>query len=186
MKRVLPLLLVFLLLTGCGKNNSELDQAMDIRDRLLKSNGCKFDAVITADYGEKVYTFSMYCESDSKGDLVFRVTDPETISGITGTVSQNGGNLTFDNQALAFELLADGQVTPVSAPWLLIHTLRSGYLTFCGKDGDTLHIVIDDSYADDALQLDIWTDANGAPIRGEILWKGRRVLSMDVRNFTYA
>lgn len=185
MKRMLPLLLVCLLLTGCGGNNSELDQAMAIRDRLLKSGGCTFDAVITADYGEKVYTFSMYCESDAQGKLTFRVTDPATISDITGTVSDNGGDLTFDDQALAFELLADGQVTPVSAPWLLIHTLRSGYLTSCGRDGDTLHIVIDDSYADDALQLDIWVDTGGAPIRGEILWKGRRVLSMDVRNFTY-
>lgn len=185
MKRLLPLMLIVMLLAGCGRSNSELDQAMAIRDRLLKSNGCEFDAVITADYGKKVYTFSMHCQADSQGKLTFRVTDPETISGITGTVSELGGKLTFDDQALAFELLADGQVTPVSAPWLLIHTLRGGYLTSCGRDGDELHIVIDDSYADDALQLDIWTDSAGVPTRGEILWKGRRVLSIDVRSFTY-
>lgn len=185
MKRLLPALLVIMLLAGCGGKNTELDRAMAIRDRLLKSNGCAFDAVITADYGEKVYTFSMYCEADALGKLTFRVTDPETISGITGTIAESGGNLTFDDQALAFEMLADGQVTPVSAPWLLVHTLRSGYLTACGRDGENLHIVIDDSYADDALQMDIWVDAEDAPVRGEFLWKGRRVLSIDVRNFTY-
>lgn len=185
MKRMIGVLIAVVLLTGCASGNSELDRAMALRAKLLESEGCTFDAVISADYGDKVYTFSMNCQADQQGSLSFTVTDPETISGITGTVSQEGGNLTFDGQVLAFELLADGQVTPVSAPWLLIHTLRGGYLTSCGKDTDGLRIAIDDSYEEDALHLDIWTDASDIPVRAEILWQGRRILSLEIRNFTF-
>ena len=59
MKRILSVLLVLVLLAGCGSSGSELDRMLEFRQQLLNSNGCKFDAVITADYGEKIYTFTM-------------------------------------------------------------------------------------------------------------------------------
>ena len=184
MKRFLAILLMAVLLTGCGAEQ-QMDRALTLRDRLLKSQGCTFDAEITADYGDAVYAFRMECQADSLGDLTFTVTAPESISGITGTVSRDGGKLTFDGAALAFPMLADGQVIPASAPWLLVQTLRSGYLTACCKDGENLRLTIDDSYADQAIQLDIWLDTQDLPIRGEVLWQGRRVLSLEVRNFAY-
>lgn len=185
MKRILSVFFMFFILTGCAKTNNELNRAMQLRERILSSNGCKFETVITADYGDSIYTFSMTCQTDQEGDLKFTVTDPKTISGITGTVTQKGGYLTFDDQVLAFEMLADGQITPVSAPWLLIKTLRSGYLSACGADGDDIRISIDDSYADNALHLDIWINDQDVPVRGEILWEGRRVVSLEVRSFSY-
>ncbi len=185
MKRVFAVICVMLLLTGCKGTNHELSRAVALRQRLLGSNGCTFDAVITADYGDKVYTFTMACQADSQGDLTFTVKDPQTISGITGTVTQQGGQLTFDGKVLAFEMLADGQITPVTAPWILIRTLRSGYLSAAGVDGDNLRMAIDDSYEDNALHLDIWTNSQDVPIRGDILWQGQRVVSLEVRNFSY-
>lgn len=185
MKRIIPLLLLVLLITGCGGENSQMERAMTLRGQLQKSTGCSFESVITADYGDKIYTFTMECQTDQSGSLTFTVTEPESISGITGTISEEGGKLTFDDVALAFELLADDQVTPVSAPWILIHTLRAGYLTSCGEENGVLRLSIDDSYEDDALHLDIWLDESDAPARGEILWDGHRILSVDVRNFKY-
>lgn len=185
MKRVLTVFVMLFLLCGCEKYNDDLSRAMEMREQILNSKGCTFDAVITADYGDSIYTFSMACQTDSEGNLKFTVTDPQSISGITGTVTQQGGHLTFDSQVLAFEMLADGQVTPVSAPWLLMKTLRSGYLSACGRDEDNLRIAIDDSYADNALHLDIWINSQDIPVRGEILWAGQRVVSLEVRNFSY-
>lgn len=185
MKRVLAVLFVMVLLSGCAKSDGEMDRVITLRDTLLKSSGCTFDSVITADYGDEVYTFSMQCKVDSLGNLSFIVTDPQTIAGITGNISSKGGQLTFDDSVLAFEMLADGQVTPVSAPWLFIQTLRGGYIKTAGPDGEQLRIQIDDSYAEEALHLDIWIDDRDLPLRAEILWQGRRVVSLDVRNFTY-
>ncbi len=161
-----------------------MQRAMEFRSVLL-SKSVAFDVVITADYGDKTYSFGASCQADSQGTLTFTVTAPETIAGITGTISKTGGKLTFDDKALAFPMLADGQVTPVSGPWILMNTLRSGYLTSCCKEGDGLRLSIDDSYQDDALHLDIWLNADNNPVRGEILWQGRRIVSMDVKNFHF-
>lgn len=157
---------------------------MALRTKLL-AGSVAFDAAITADYGDKTYTFAANCIVDTQGSLTFTVKEPESIAGITGTISANGGKLTFDEHALAFQMLADGQVTPVTGPWILMNTLRSGYLTSCGTEGQRIRLSIDDSYKDDALHLDIWLDADDLPERGEILWQGRRVLSISVSNFQF-
>lgn len=183
MKKGIWLTVLVIVLTGCFGTNEELDTAMQLRARLL-AGGCGFDTVVTADYGDKTYSFSMQCQTDTDGNLTFTVMEPESIAGITGTVSQDGGKLTFDDVALSFDTLADGLVTPVSAPWVLVNTLRGGYVTACGDDGGTVRVSIDDSYADDALHLDIWLGEDGMPERAEILWKERRILSLEVSNFT--
>lgn len=184
MKRILCVLLIIILLAGCTGSNDELDRAMVLRADLL-ARSVSFDARITADYGSESYTFAMHCQADTQGNLTFTVTEPETIAGITGTVSSGAGKLTFDGTALAFELMADGQLTPVSAPWVLIKTLRGGYLTSCGVEDGMLRVAIDDSYEEDPLHLDIWLDENDLPKLAEIYWQGRRLLTIDVNNFTY-
>ena len=171
------------LLCGCAGQDGQMDRVLTLRARLLQSKGCNFDAVITADYGDQIHKFTLSCQADEKGSVSFTVIAPENIAGITGRIDAEGGKLTFDDQLLAFPLLADGQLSPVSSPWVLIKTLRSGYITACGKDGDFLLATIDDSYADDALQLDIWFNGENTPVRTEILWNGRRFLSMEVKNF---
>lgn len=180
--RIAAILLVAALLTGCNANYDEMGRAMQLRQELQTCTSCTFSAVITADYGEDLYTFAMDCVMDKEGDMTFTVTAPESISGITGIISDTGGDLTFEDQLLAFPLLADGQITPVSAPWVLLRTLRSGYLRACTKSENGLMVIIDDSYQEDSLQLDIWLDENDLPVDAEILWDGRRVLSLEVNN----
>ena len=158
---------------------------MELRAKLL-ADSSSFHTQVTADYGDKLYTFGMYCEADSKGNVGFRVTKPEAIAGIEGSISSDGGKFTFDDAALAFPLLADDQVTPVSAPYLLIKTLRGGYVRSVGVDGELVRVTIDDSYEEDALQLDIWLNGENAPVRAEILYDGRRILSMDITEFQFS
>ena len=43
---------------------------------------------------------------------------------------------------------------------------------------------IDDRYEDDALHLDVWLEESGTPVKAEVLYRERRILSMDVKNFT--
>ena len=172
-----------MVLTGCSSGNRDLDRGMAIRSSLLEAIQCSFDAEITADYGDKLYTFRVSCRGNSQGDLSFEVTAPESISGITGTVSNYAGKLTFDDVALQFDLMAEDQITPVAAPWILLKTLRSGYLTSAGMEGDLLRLTIDDSYAEDALQVDVWFDSGDQPVRCGILHDGRQILSLTVENF---
>lgn len=182
MKKILCLVWVVIMLAGCGQSNELLDRAMEMRAELISSK-VRFDAEITADYGDKSYTFCMACSADTDGTLSFEVTEPKSIAGITGSISATGGKLTFDDVALAFELMADEQLSPVSAPWILMRTLRSGYLTSCNEEDGLLRLAIDDSYEEDALHLDIWLDAENRPQAADIYWQGRRLLSVTVSNF---
>ena len=171
-------------LSGCASAEGNLERAMDLRARLLGCTTCTYDAAITADYGDEIHTFAMNCTGDKNGNLQFTVTGPETIAGITGKFEGQKGMLTFDEFALEFPRLTDDQITPVSGPWILLRTLMGGYLTSCGPDGENLHVTINDSYEEDALVLDIWLSAENTPIRAEILYDGRRIVTMDIENFT--
>lgn len=185
MRKLTASFLIFvLLLTGCKNADAPLDQAIRLRNRLLDSNGCSFQTTVTADYGQKLYKFSMDCQADKMGNLTFTVTAPTTIAGISGKIAQEGGAITFDDQVLAFQTIADGQVSPVTAPWLFLHTLRSGYLKGCAQGTSGIEISIDDSYAEEALHLKINTQ-DDIPVSAEIFWQGRRVLTLTVENFTY-
>ena len=184
MKRITILLLRMVMLCGCSGGSEQMDRAMALRGKIQQKE-VTFDAVVTADYGDKVHTFSMNCHADTLGNVKFKVTEPENIAGISGTISKGNGKLSFDDQVLAFDILADGLISPVSGPWVLIETLRSGFLTSCSTEGELLRVAIDDSYAEKALHLEVWLDRNDVPKQCEIYWQGRRLLSIDVKNFAF-
>ena len=179
MKRLFLFVVCISILVGC-KVNEGMDAALALRASVLQASQCTFSAVITADYGDMTYSFAMDCVADEKGNVTFTVTAPQTIAGITGVISTDGGKLTFDDVALAIPLLTDDQITPVSAPWILMRTLRGGYISSCGKDG----LIIDDSYADDALRLHITLNDASLPAVAEVYWKTRKILTIEVENFT--
>ena len=182
MKRLWALVIAVIFLVGCAGEDGQLDRAMNLRAQ-MNAKTVSFDARVVADYGDETYEFAMECSCGPDGELRFTVKEPQTISGITGAVSATGGKLTFDDTALAFELMADGQLNPVSAPWVLMKTLRGGYLTSCCQEEGMLRVSIDDSYEDDALHLEIWLDEADCPKEAEIYWQGRRLLTVSVTNF---
>ncbi len=185
MKRVLIWVMTVVLLCGCANSDKDLKAALDLRSRLQNAAGCSFDGVITADYGEMVYTFTMRCVMDDSGRMEFEVLEPETISGITGEVSGDKGTITFDETVLAFDTIADGYITPVVSPWVMVNALKSGYITSCGAVENGHRISLNDTYADDALQMDVWVDQEGSPVCCEILYKERKCLSIEVRSFRF-
>lgn len=182
MKKVLPLILAAVLLTGCSQTPKEVERALSLRAKLLQASSCTFDAEITADYGEVLHVFRMNCTVDPQGGVSFRVIAPESIAGITGTLSKQGGALTFDDTALYFDLLADGQLSPVCAPWVLMKALRGGNIASAGIENGLLRVSVDDSYEEDALNLDVWLDASDIPQRADICFAGRRILSLKLEN----
>ena len=181
-RRLAAIICMIFLFTGC-KSGDSLNSAMALRNRILDSNGCSFRTTVTADYGEQIYEFKMDCQTDGNGDLSFSVIEPATIAGITGKISGSGGAITFEDKVLAFQTIADGLVTPVSAPWLFVKTLRSGYLKSVSETNYGYEISIDDSYAEESMQLQIQA-VGDAPVSAEIFWKGRRILTLSVENFS--
>lgn len=181
-KRGVCVILLILFLTGCG-SGSQMNTALSLRDKVLKSSSISFNAIIAADYGDSVHTFSLECKAENNGNISFTVTDPETISGISGNIKSGKGEIIFDDTVLAFEPMLESQISPVISPWIFLYALRSGYISSCGNDGDNFKLTIDDTFNQNVFQVDIWLDAASSPQRCEILWEGRRCMSIDIRNF---
>lgn len=184
-KRIVSLLFLLLFLSGCAGAEKDMDSAISLRQRLLKSKGCQFTCEVTADYTDVLYTFSLECICDEDGNLTFAVLQPQSISGITGRIDGNGGKLTFDDKAIGFPILSEGQLTPLSAPWLFIRTLRCGYMQSCESSNDGLTISLTDTYEQDALGVDVCTDKEHKPVYCEFFWRGRRILSISIQSFSY-
>lgn len=171
-------------MAGCDNQKDSLNRMISLRDKILAGKGCTFQVEISADYIDEIHTFEMDCQSDTDGNMLFTVTKPESIAGITGRISDNQAGITFDGYMLAFKQLADGQISPVSAPWVFLKALRSGYIRACTDSEEQLQVIIDDTYEADALQLNIWLNQEDFPNTAEIFWQGRRVITLRIHNFS--
>ena len=173
--RFIAILLISVILSGCGNVNAEMDRALSIRSR-LENSGCEFLATITADYFDYIHTFSMFCHIDKSGSVDFSVVSPESIAGVTGQVSASGGKLTFDNHTLLFSLLSESLLSPVSAPWAFIYALRGGYISGIGKYSGGIKIEINETYEDNALKLLVWVNSENTPVNVEMFDQGVRII----------
>ena len=184
-KRLIGLCVIVFCLVGCSHESSALDRAMQLRSQLMAQEYCSFEAHIVADYGDVIYSFTLDCVGNATGDIRFAVTEPESISGINGKLSQQSGQITFDDVALSFPMLAEGLVTPISGPWVLYAALRGGNITSAGVDGDYTRLTVHDSYAEDSVMLEIWLTNDNIPTQADIYWENRRILTMQIRNFQF-
>ncbi len=155
--------------------------ALELRSQALAAP-ISMEVELVADYITTLEEFELQCTVDLEGTMAFTVREPEDIAGISGTVTGTEGTIEFDDTILAFPLMADGRLSPVSAPWVLMKALRSGYILAVNQEEDLLHITVDDSYADDALTVDIWAE-EGRVVAAEIAWEGRRQIAMTVDSF---
>ena len=171
-----------LLLTGCAGKQSRSDQeALDFRTALLNQAGCSFTARLQADYGEKVYAFSMDCQwSEEQTRLM--VTEPASIAGIAAVVSEDGTQLAFDGVELDFGELANGYVSPVTVPWLLAQCWMGEYIAWTGADGDQTRVTYLRGYEDKELTVDTWF-SDGIPAYAEISYDGARCITAELMHF---
>lgn len=181
MRRWLPLLLVFFL--GCSGRDPVMEEALAIRSQLLSTESVRFRAEIRADYITAIEQFTLDCAFDGTGRMTFTVLEPEDIAGLRGSVYGTEGCVEFDDTVLAFPLMADGRLSPLSGAWVLMKALREGAITAVCREEELLHLTVDDSYSDDALTVDVWLE-DGVTQEAEIAWEGRRCLTMTVDDFS--
>lgn len=169
--------------SGCGKQDVLMGQVLKLRSSISQCEECTFQTDVTADYGDSTYSFGMNCVLNEDGIMNLTVTNPETISGISVRIDKETGKFVFDDKMLVFEMIADGHISPVGAPFLLIKALRSGYISTCGKNGDRTVVQIDDSFANTQYVAQVYLDSSFHPDYAEIIWDGKRILSLDINEF---
>ncbi len=184
MKKVMALILLCIILSGCGGTKDTQDKLLRMRQD-LSGRGHTLTANIHADFGENTYDFVLDCVFDTTGNMTFSVKYPETISGISGKITEQGGALTFDDKSVAFCLLADGDISPVAGPWLVMKGLRGGFLASWREEGGGTVVTIDDTFQGVAVSFQILVTEDLTPAHAEVIWEGRSILTIAVENFCY-
>ena len=189
-KRLFCVLMMTLLLTGCGGTGvSEGEQlALTIRGEFLAAQGCSATAEITADYGQRVYQYTMEV-SGAGEEMTLTLTAPDTVAGITARLKGEDSLLEYEELVLETGPLNPAGLTPVSAVPALLEAVRSGYITCCTLEEECGLLRVDcgdpEGTAGSGTEISLWFEANSHQLRrGEIRDDGFRVIDCVFTDFT--
>ena len=182
MRRIFAVLMTAcLLLTGCSSAEKAMDSALSFRSELIKAGGCSYTACVTVDYGSSVQEFAMDCRSDEKGNTDFTVVSPETLSGITGKITDTGGKITYDGMAMDFGFLADGKVIPAAAPAIAASCWAGEYISAAGQEENLTRVTYEKGF-EEKLIADTWFQ-NHVPICAEVCYNDTEILRIEITDF---
>ena len=184
-KKLLCCVVMCIVLSGCQSQTSPTQGALDLRTALLEAGGCSFRAVIGADYGDRVYSFTVSCEYDTDGITELTVLQPEEIAGISAQISDSSTIVEFEDIALDFGKMANGAVSPVKACSVLGRCWSTSYISCGGSDGDLERITYLDGYEEQELTVDTWLDNSAVPVYAEISYDGTRCLTLQLSDFEF-
>lgn len=170
---------IVLLLCSCGQKVQEKEElAMDIRANFLASETVNMTALVTADYGDRVYEFKMtYTGTGDAGDI--KILSPEEIAGLMAHVSATDGTIEYDGAELYTGALTEDGLSPAGAIPVLIGQWRGGYIKTATREKlgetETLCIATDIS---DTVSQNTWFDTESlVPLRSELYNNGQMVVS---------
>ncbi len=182
MRRVFALVLLCLLLTGCGKEENVTNEAVKFRADLVQAGGCSYQVKISADFGDSVEEFTLSCRSMADGTTDFTILAPETLEGITARVTDAGGKITYEGMGVDFGLLANDTLAPAAAPALLVACWSSEYIASAGFEGESYRASYEKGFDEKTLKVDTWFE-NNLPIYAEVCYNNSRILRLELSEF---
>lgn len=184
MRRVIAVLAMCLFCVACAAEDKYISPALEFRTALIQAKGCSFVAEVTADFGKTVQIFTMDCESDAQDAFYLTVLEPETLKGITATVKESGGQITYDGLAMDFGLLANGNVIPAAAPAIVAACWTDEYISAAGEQGEEYRVTYEKNFDENRLIVDTWFK-KGVPICAEICYNNQRIIKITIRDFSF-
>ncbi len=189
-KLLLCLPMMTLLLAACGPAGASREEqlALVIRGEYLEMSACAARMAVTADYGQRIYQFEMDAALEGE-QATLTLTAPETVAGITATISGPEGRLEYGGVSVETGSMDPEGLSPVSAFPALMDAARSGYITACAleEEGGLLRVDCGDpeGAAGEGREISLWFDAAGhGLVRGEISVDGFRAILCEFSSFT--
>lgn len=189
---VICVLMISLLLSACGgKGTTEpMEQVLAIRGEYIQAAGCAAKAAVTADYGQRVYDYTVDV-TVSADETVLTVTAPEELAGITARMTGAEGQLEYDGTVFETGPLSTDGLTPLSAVAYLLACARLGFVDSCTAETlgeqETLCVLCRDPAvpAGQGQEATLWFDAaSHALVQGEVSVDGYRVLLCRFEQFS--
>ena len=192
MKRLCaPMMTLCLLLAACGGGSGgrgDEELALDIRAEYLGMAACAATAEITADYGQRVYGYTVDLTVKG-GSGVMTVKEPENLAGTVLTWSDGETRLAFDGAELDTGALSDSGLSPADAMPTILTACQGGEIVDCCMEeqagAQVLHGTLDLD-GDQGGQIQCWfqPDSYGL-LRAELSQDGVTVVTMQFSDFSF-
>lgn len=190
---VMCVLMMTLVLTACGgtaQADGPQEQVLAIRAAYLAADSYAAKLNVTADYGQRVYTYGVDV-TVTGGESVLSVTAPTELAGITARLTDGESQLEYDGAVLETGPLSSDGLTPLGAVPALLECVRSGFIDNCGTERlgeqDTIRVLCRDpeQTAGQGREVTLWFDAASySLIQGEVAVDGYRVILCEFQEFT--
>lgn len=172
MKRTVlfALMITLVFLTSCAGAGVTDEQRVEEYRLIMAEANITVTADVTAGIGEKVVDYRLKCETDGEKSHV-EVLEPELIAGVTVTVSESSGELSYEGVILEANSLTDTGLSPVSALPNLAAAYARGHISALWRETyeETAAIVMDMTAAEDTT-MRLWINAETmSPLMAEFI-----------------
>ena len=99
-------------------------------------------------------------------------------------LSAGSARVEFENTAVAFGLMADGNLAPMQLPQLLVQALCADYIEAAGREGDAVRVTYLHGYDEKELTVDVWLSGTLMPDYAEVSYQGQMLAAMTITDFT--
>lgn len=162
-----------------------------MRTEFLAASSCTGTAEVTADYGQRVYQFTLDFSWVKDGETVLTLTAPEEVAGLTARIAQGQTRLEFDGVSLDTGELTGEGLTPMELVPALMEWTRTGFMAQCAYEDRNEVPALRVQFRDPDMQAGTGTECTAwfartdhALLRAELFWNGELVLSGDFLSFT--
>lgn len=199
-RQLASLLIPLLLLAGCqgeagavpgGGELTAEEEARQVRGELLAADSCSGTVEVTADYGRRVYEFTLDFTWRREGETLLTLTTPEELAGLTARIAQGETRLEFDGIGLDTGELTGAGLTPMELVPALMEWTQTGYMSQCVYEELEQTPALRVQFRDPDVQPGAGTECTAwfsrtshALLRAELYWNGELALSGSFSNFT--
>ncbi len=161
-----------------------MQQALQLRTELLQAGGCRYAADVSVNYDDVRFDFSLDCVCGADGAARMTIRAPQTLAGIAAELSASSARVEFEDTAVAFGLMADGNLAPMQLPQLLVQALCADYIEAAGREGDAVRVTYLHGYDEKELTVDVWLSGALMPDYAEVSYQGQMLAAMTITDFT--
>ena len=179
-----------LALSGCVGEQADNDLALELRSQFLAMTGYSGSMTMTADYGERVYSYSVDFNANEEDGLTLTLTAPEEVAGVTARIAAGETYLEYDGVQVETGPLNPAGLSPMDALPALLDAVRSGYIAETNSERagerETLRLCCRDpeKQPGEGLETVLWFDKEQKTLlRGELRQDGAAVLQCEFSSF---
>ena len=185
------MILLLALLCACGGGNADNELVLSLREDVQNIDAWSGEMELTADYGQRVYAYSVSFTGSQEEGTTLTITAPEEAAGITAVAKEGQTWLDYDGVRLETGPLDPQGLSPMDALPALLTELETGTVAEVGTetDGDLslLRLTLRDPEVTPGTGREtvFWFDkAQKTLLRAELRNDGATVVSCVFSSFT--